>query len=441
MPMKPSRPQDSSVLGESWVVTSTSSDKTEPNKEGQSAESPNAKSPKLDDIDGYNERSNGSESMTTSASSISGPELIMPSICEAPISEASWFAPDLRSKEMPARSLRRRNKSSHEDVVQGEKQDSETPTKSLSEKKAAEASNNQPASPRPSPLETVIRTTINVLLVGAILHILIIPEVVQQYQTLCSIGPLSTLYPASCIPPYPQPQATHHQPTRYDTVILSQSRLESLFNTTLHEMTPTSNALKQGESKLRDLEFEMKKAYPGTKHELDLEFDGCWQATREASSKFDSLKADIRSAIDNLVVTGSSDAQSMAKDARASTQISWREQYLEQLTTRMQSKADSLSNDLDTLDDHLESIGAILAREVKQSTVTPESSSGPDLQGSGFGGLVDKLPSFLRPVKPDDADRPDQTLFNLFHEAANQHRSLVNTVRHLSNDLQALQKK
>ncbi|KAF7595293.1 hypothetical protein BBP40_006542 [Aspergillus hancockii] len=282
------------------------------------------------------------------------------------------------------------------------------------------------------------------LLVVAISHLLIIPEVVQQYQTLCTIEIISTLYPASCIPPYPKPQPARHRASRYDTVVSSQARLESLLNTTLHEITPLASTLKQSESKLRDVESELKKAYPGAKHELDLEFKGCWEATRAATKKFDSLKADIRSAVDNLVVTGEArvgDTQSVAQDARLSTQMSWREQYLDQLTTRMQGKADALSNDLATLDDHLESIDSILAREMRLSSAGTRVLA-VNSPGGGVRAFVDKLPSFLRPTKESDyLVRPDLLVSDLFQDAANQHRPVVEAVRHLSFGLQTLQKK
>jgi ABC-type amino acid transport substrate-binding protein len=209
-------------------------------------------------------------------------------------------------------------------------------------------------------------------------------------------------------------------------------------------MTPLANTLKQSESKLRDVENELKKVYPGTKHELDLEFNGCWEATRAANKKFNSLKADIRSAVDNLVVTGGAragDSQTVAQDARLSTQVSWREQYLDQLTARMQGKADALSNDLATLDDHLESIDSILAREMRLSSAgTPNSAM--NSASSGVRAIVNKLPSFLRPPEEaDDLSRSDLSVSKLFQDAANQHRPVVNAVRHLSYGLQTLQKK
>ncbi|RAQ64296.1 hypothetical protein COH20_008253 [Aspergillus flavus] len=446
------RPKDSSILGESWIVASSSPDKEERPNKNQPPESP-SQSRHLNKEAGRQECNNGCDSMTTSASSISGPELIMPSIYETPIAEGSWVAPDVRSKSKTAHSLRRRHKAARENTPRTEKHDLDMSKENDSSKQGPSTSQVDEKLSRPKSasrsktLQTLIRTIINIVLVVAISHLLIIPEVVQQYQTLCTIEAISTLYPASCIPPYPQPQTNHHRASRYDTVVSSQTRLESLFNTTLHAMTPLSGTLKQSESKLRYIETELKKVYPGMKHELDLEFSGCWEATRAATKKFDSLKVDIRSAVDNLIATNGAtaagDSQSAAQGARLSTQMSWREQYLDQLTTRMQSKADSLSNDLATLDDHLESISSILAREMTQSSASSGTTdSAAESPGGGLRAFVDKLPSFFRPtIDGENLIRPDLSISELFQDAAEQHRPVVDTVRRLSSELQNLQKK
>ncbi|KAE8355347.1 hypothetical protein BDV28DRAFT_48689 [Aspergillus coremiiformis] len=435
------RPQDSSILGESWVVASSS-----PDKEDRPPESPRH-SRRLHKKDGHNGCSSGTNSMTTSASSVSGPELIMPSIHEAPISEGSWVAPSVRSK-----SLRRRHKSSQENAARKKKhrvnvsRHRDSPGQGLTASHIDADSTRPRLGSRTKVVETFIRIIINVVLTVAISHLLVVPEVVQQYQTLCTIDAVSTLYPASCIPPYPKPQPIGHRATRSDTVASSHARLESLFNTTLRVITPLSSTLKRSESKLRDVETELKKTYPGTKHELDLEFNGCWEATRAATRRFDSLQADMRSAVDNLIATGGiragDDSQSAAQDARLSTQMSWREQYLDQLTARMQGKADALSNDLATLDDHLESIGSILAREMKQSSASPGVESALESPGSGVRALADKLPAFLRRAKGrDESVRSDLPISELFQDAAKQHRPVVDAVRQLSSGLQTLQTK
>ncbi|KAI2855268.1 hypothetical protein CBS63078_4759 [Aspergillus niger] len=236
-------------------------------------------------------------------------------------------------------------------------------------------------------------------------------------------------------------------------------RLGYLLHSTLNETDPLTSTLKQSESKLRDIHTELKQAYPGSKHELDLEFTGCLQATRIAAGKFDSLRADIRSAVDSLIASGDN-IQTLTQDARHATQMARREQYLDQLTTRMQSKVDSLSNDLATLDDHLESIGTIVARESKQSKPSssihapgpnnpgpepvPQSDQPPRLRTFVNSLLGVNLPAMLRPItaEPESAvSSPDPSLADLFREASTNHRPVIQVVRNLSNQLQILQQR
>ncbi|THC94169.1 hypothetical protein EYZ11_006342 [Aspergillus tanneri] len=215
-------------------------------------------------------------------------------------------------------------------------------------------------------------------------------------------------------------------------------------------MAPLNGSLKQSESHLRDIQTGLLQAHPGRpRHELDLEFDGCWQATRAATKKFDSLRADIRSALDNLIATSSGSggggvktiADPNVRDARLSTQMSRREHYLEQLTARMQSKADSLSSDLATLEDHLQSIGDIVAR---QNPPTSASVSQPSNQVQNLieSILPEKLPWFLRRARQENA-RPcsDPPITSHFQVAASEHHAVAEVVRNLSHRLQALQRR
>ncbi|RAL05435.1 uncharacterized protein BO80DRAFT_136759 [Aspergillus ibericus CBS 121593] len=434
-----SRPQDSSILGESWVVAAPHEGNEQQAKHQPSESAGRTPRP-------ARKRDYGSESMATSTSSTSGPELIMPSVYEAPISEGSWVAPTTRSK----RALRHRPQKSSKRSKQEEKQQSPSSTK-VEMAPASTQSSPQPKANQHRawtfsniPFQSILRTILNAILIAAISHMLILPEVVQQYQTLCSLETIATLYPASCIPPYPQPR--HHQPAAGETVASSQSRLESLFNTTLQEAEPLASTLKQSESKLRDVHQELRKAYPGTKHELYLEFTGCLQATRTAASKFDSLRADIRSAVDSLIASG--DAQALSHDARLSTQMARRERYLEQLTSRMQSKADSLSNDLATLDDHLESIESIVARESKQSPTAPGAPPNPGGKSDQPPRLRTFVDSLLgvnrpRPINAEESAIPshETSLVTIFRDAATNHRPVIRVVRNLSNQLQSLRQR
>ncbi|KAH1334726.1 hypothetical protein KXV68_009174 [Aspergillus fumigatus] len=450
------RTAENCELGESWIVASTSSLQ----KEHLPEESVRNARPNQED------EHKKCQSMTTSASSISGPELIMPSICEVPISEASWVAPELRSRTLPAHTVKRRHKRLSD--RSGKKRESEalssatstTAGKSEGEKIVPNSSGTASTSAR---IERYIRPLINLLLMAAISHLLILPELVQQYQTLCSIGTVSALYPASCIPPYPQPPSTNPQMQSHpNSLLTSQSRLESLFNTTLTQMSTLQPTLQQTEPLLRSLHANLKKAYPATKHELDLEFAGCTQAARAATDKFASLKADINSAMDSLVATAATDdttgtgrgrggSRSVAQDARLSTQLARREAYLDQLTSRMQSKAEALCGDFATLDDHLDSIREIVQREMRArpsfgdfaKAAGNEPRNG---QSKGLWAFIETIVPFTgraSPVRTEEDETPasETQISDFLRQATHHHRPVADRVRRLYIDLQNLQRK
>lgn len=433
-------PKEGSTLGESWVVASSLLEKDKPNK--TSKQKP------------VREGNNPAESMTTSTSFVSGPELIMPSIYEMPISETSWVAPDMRSKgQTSPKLLKRRHKTSPKDPTKqnpkiGNQNEhvvahtTETHQEDGIIRRALNAVQNERVS--------LIRFAINIVLFLAIAHLLLLPELVSQYRSLCSIRPISRLYPISCLSPHPEPQT--NLPSRYETVISSQIQLESLFNATLREMKPLTSTLKQSETMLHDTQKKLKSTYPGTKHELDLEFEGCWQAIRAATKKFDNLNADIQSAVDSLLATGALNTKTaqwrpswpsqldVAKDARFSTQMLRRKQYLDQLASRMRSKTDSLFADLAALDDHLESIENTVNRQRKQ-TVAPDSLGGHYFS-SFLSVLPDSIGSFFQPPGQNSppTPSPEQALLKMFQDAVVHHRPVVNTVRNLSSRLQSLQR-
>ncbi|KAL4909908.1 hypothetical protein BDW74DRAFT_143991 [Aspergillus multicolor] len=428
-----------SVLGESWVVASVSTEDEDAKVKSPSELSKLSRPVKQPDY------KDGSESTT---SFVPGPELIMPSIYESPIAEASWVAPNLRTKKESS-SLKRRHQTAAEPVRA--KTAIETPAEDAD---LTMTLTDQTRSYR-TLFETPIRSIINIILLAAISHLLILPELVQQYQTLCSIDTVSRLYPPSCISSYHTAfnPRTDSQTPQTEAVSSSQARLEFLFNATLHEMAPLNSSLKLTESELRTVKQELRLAQPGTKHELNLEFESCWRAIRLAAWKFDSLKVDLRSAVDSLVAAGdvkpssapTESRSSFANDARLSTQMLRRESYVNQLMARMRSKADSLAADLATLDDHLESIASIVNRETRHRG-TKDSSSRLVAFVDAIVPPSVALPSFLRArgrEEPNDSNSDDAstaslklTLSQIFQEATSHHRPVASLARNLSKQLQ-----
>ncbi|KAL4976992.1 hypothetical protein BDW66DRAFT_150528 [Aspergillus desertorum] len=431
-----------SLLGESWVIASAHAEE----EDARAKNLPEALKQTQSVIEARFEQ--GSESTT---SSVSGPELIMPSIYETPIAEASWVAPNVRAMAEHS-TVRRRHQTSAEPA----RAESNTPNQDSNSTAAC----THQMQVRLALINTPIRTIVNIILFAAISHLLILPELVQQYQTLCSIGAISALYPRSCISPLMSHFSSHihnQSPTTEETVPSSQTRLESLFNATLREMAPLSGSLKQAESQLRAVEQELRLAQPDTKHELNLEFESCWRVIRIAAWKFDSLKVDLQSAVDSLVAAGdmkpklmpAESPPSVAHDARLYTQMLRRETYVNQLMARMRSKADSLAADLATLDDHLESIESIVDREAKRSHSSSQSKDPSSRLIAFVDAIVPPgltLPSFLTACgagKPDGSDVdhvspaafPKLTLSEIFNEATKHHRPVASLARNLSKQL------
>ncbi|RAH73166.1 uncharacterized protein BO66DRAFT_468959 [Aspergillus aculeatinus CBS 121060] len=487
---KHSRPQDSTILGESWVIASA-----------QLAEGPSASNNKKINNNHQTEASdttprptrshheNLTESISTSCESISGPDLIMPSIYETPICEGSWIAPTAS----PQRALRRRHQASSPSPTRNSTQRSSAKVTESAPPTVAqhETINRRPSFTLPS-RGFILRILLNVLLIAGISHLLILPEIIQQHQSLCSLPALATLYPTSCIPLYLKP---NHINNNRLASISTQTPLETLLNNTLRTMAPHSTTLKHTESKLRDIHQLLKKQYPGSKHELDLEFSGCLEATRTATRRFDSLHADLRSAVDSLIAargSGSGSGRGSAApaaattantspDARLSTtQLTRREQYVDQLTSRMQTKADSLLGDFATLDDHLESIAGVVKRETNrlarrgnddhhlQGSGSSSSSGLKGMVGALFGGGSARSQPHTNnkdnenndsndhhhhdgedhhsPQPPASSSHPHQhhnypQLPTLFQEAATRHQPVMDVIKKLSDGLQRLQNK
>lgn len=305
----------------------------------------------------------------------------MPSICETP---------ELATHVQSSSQLRRRHRGSPKEG------DTTTHTNPGDEqtniaKDKSRGGGGGEVEPSSSPWERPLRTVINISLIAALIHLLVLPELVYLNRHLCTIPVIPTLYAPSCtrhhllrtpgIRPHPYPS------NPYDSVLSLQTQLEHLFNSTLDEIAPYAERLPETETLLQDLHDALKKAQvDGPQHELTLEFDGCRHALATATRKLDSLKADLQAAVDSLLATAGlptpsssspldisgggarqRSASDIAKDARLSTQMARREKYLDQLAARMRVRTDSLTGDFATLADHLESLRGIVARRVEGS--------------------------------------------------------------------------
>ncbi|KAJ5091162.1 hypothetical protein NUU61_006032 [Penicillium alfredii] len=460
---------DRSVLGESWVMASTASvterdteDKHEP---GSPSPQPREGKPR----DGAKTTNQGSGSLASSSSSwsMSGPELIMPSIYEVPISEASWVAPHVRSK---THTMRKRRKVSADGGLLREKHRSDTATDKADAGSSVTKTSPAGDSARVSVVtklatfcrerRALLRTVLNAVLMSAILHLLVLPEVVYQTQDLCHFPVVATLYPDSCVrldtTSPPRSPFRHSSPTSpEDTLVASQKQLESIFDTTLQTLTPLADILKQSESMLRDLEDQLKAHFPDAKNALDLEFQGSDQAVRTAAWEFDSLRADLRSAVDSLLASPPTleSGGSIARDTRLATQLRRREEYLDRLRAQIRTKADSLGSQFITLDDHLEAVDGIVAREERRADFQFPAA---DATEDRFQSLLDSLQHYVpfgslfsqphstadspSSSSPSSASASRPSTLALLRLAATNHRPVADSVLRLTRQLRDVQR-
>jgi hypothetical protein len=281
------------------------------------------------------------------------------------------------------------------------------------------------------------------------LHLLVFPELVYQVRNLCKISAVATLYSNSCTSPDPiffPPSNPFQSPE--EALATSQKRLESVFDTTLQTLTPHADVLKQSESTLRNLQDQVKAVFPGAKHALDLEFQGSDQAMRTAAWEFDSLRADLRSAVDSLLASppASESGGSIARDTRLATQLRRKEQYLDRLRTQILTKADSLAGRLATLDDHLEAVEGIVTREQRNAVIHPATDGSDALLGP-LNSILDTLHGspvgafFLRgsmsPSLDSTSSPSPTTIRHLLRQALVHHRPVADSVQRLSRQLRA----
>ncbi|CAI7654541.1 unnamed protein product [Penicillium palitans] len=388
---------DRPALGESWVIASAASlkENEDPTKTPNVRhESSKATTKTIDPA---------SQSLTSSSSSswtISGPELIMPSICETPNVEGSWVEYQQGSESM----RKRRKVSMPNSAKQREKDRTSAKAGDADAGSSAETTAKQAGLVVKSKSifrghTALVRKAINALLIAIILHLLVLPEVVYQAKDLCQIPSIKTLYPSSCItfPTTCPPRSTFHPSATppEETLATSQRQLESIFDTALETLTPLSAILKQSESMLADLESQLKSTFPDARNALDLEFTGSNQAVQTAVWEFDSLRTDLRSAIDSLLASRPTTEISgtAALDTRLAIQMRRREEYLDRLRSQIRSKADSLNTRFTTLDDHLEAVDGIVAREERRSpTFHKYRPSSDDSSSDRLYSVLDSLP-------------------------------------------------
>ncbi|KAJ5167437.1 uncharacterized protein N7482_006218 [Penicillium canariense] len=490
MSTEPPGTPDRSVLGESWVVASTTSIKehdSHPTLEKDPSSpsplprterkigKPANKNTNLDhDQDQDQIPAQLAQSLTSSSSSWTtpGPELVMPSIYEIPVSEASWVAPNIRPAEKKAPQMRKRRR-----IARNGEQIQQQPGAAVGSTGSAapDHRNKKPSViARLSSLcreqRTLLLTAINALLVALIMHLLFLPELIYQAQGLCAFPTLKALYPASCVPlearalPSNPFKSTAAPISPEETIIVAQNNLQSIFTTTLSTLTPLSHILKESESMLSNLQSDLQTSLPDARNALALEFQGSNAALRAAAWEFDSLRADLRSAVDSLLASPLAlepdSAASIARDTRLAAQLRRRAEYLDRLRAQIGNKAESLGERFATLDDHLEAVDGIVSREARRASLLGGPAVVP--RGEGLLHLLSSYARFSarlfgagassstreRPAGPSfspspsssaDPARPTSTLA-LLRLAATQHHAVADEVSRLARALRDKQR-
>ncbi|KAJ5491052.1 hypothetical protein N7539_002619 [Penicillium diatomitis] len=423
-----------SGLGDSWVVASTILAKEQEQRSSHTAEREsihsNQKGTLIEEHEALAKTANDtdqtpdaskeqirrekelSESLASSASSWSstGPELVMPSIYEVPISEASWVAPAAVSPaDMGSPHMRKRRKITSTQI----NDDTATtgPDTKASLSNVLESNGQDPKASVRAKIssiyrdqQTLVRAGVNTILVTLIMHLLVFPELIYQAPVLCTLPLVQTAYPSSCVPLHPRPLPSSSLLYPGETVspevntIASQTTLQAIFISTLSTLTPLSNALQDIETTLTRLHTNLQASLPEARNALDLEFQGSEAALRAASWEFNSLRADLRSATDSLLASPlakeSSDPTSIARDTRLASQLRRRGEYLDRLRTQLRNKADSLGGRFATLDDHLEAIGSIVSREARHAWMEGKDVDAEHGAKNRGEGLLQSLSSY-----------------------------------------------
>lgn len=358
------------AVSDSWTVASVSSEEEDRVEPGTPSPSPRRRP--------NEEQYAESIDAVMVSSSTSGPELIMPSIGETPETTQVQASQTLKQRRQPRIEENTNASPEGEDGGKDVGKDRDIDESPKIEDKGKDI--------LPLPWEKPLRMVVNFLLMVALVHLLVLPEIVyHNHHHLCAIPAVPVLYPASCTRHNIQhmPGIRPHPSDPYDSVLALQNQLERLFNSTLDEIAPYADTLPATESILQDLQEALDKAQShGPTHELTLEFDGCREALATASRKLHSLQTDLQSAVDSLMATGrlpvaadNSRSSGSSKDARLSMQMARREKYLDQLAARMRVRADSLTGDFATLADHLESLKAIVKTRVEAGPQRADDST------------------------------------------------------------------
>lgn len=421
----------------------------------------------------------------------SGPELIMPSIMfdSRTSDNGSWVIPRKRSKQSLYESRKaprlpkpsRSHASAHEHDAYHEQQQK---NKLSSNAAAADAVSNMSVSDyfaqilnnpwgNIQPYE-FFRLLLNALLVLMVMHLLIFPELVHQAPAACQVSLVSKIYSQTCAGHNRNISEIPSYSANFQSAVRTQNQLQIYLNQTIDEMTPVDSSLKDSDTILRGVYTDIRKEYGSARHEVELEFEGVWAASRAIARAVTNLRIDIKATVDGFrmpthrvesVINGGkggtndrtsssifnrlmpsrrlseSDKQE-ANIVAAMNQFGRLTQELDSAIARLARKTDTLLVQLGKLDDHLQSIRNLIIRE--QYRLNPHHSADGDPKHQ-VETVWTSLSSFIHRSSKSSGhtgqeDEPENRILTDLERIASYHDLMADVVGKLDRELKALQR-
>lgn len=417
-----------------------------------------------------------SESTATLASSVSsGPELIMPSIMfETRTSDhGSWVIPRKRSRQSLYESRKapripkpRSQTSSRERQVHHALKKDEPPTTTPISDTSMRHYFAQVKDYFSEDINRYqfFRLVLNSLLVLMTMHLLIFPELVHQVPIFCKVPGVSKVYSQTCTKSNNTVSGIPNLSANYQSAIRTQNQLQNYLNQTIRDMAPLDVSLKDTDTTLRGIYTDIRKEYGSARHEIELEFEGAWAASRSISRALMNLKMDMKSTVDRYQgpthrleylkgaartsrknadsifsrLTGRKTSKSESEEeygVAAMNQFGRLSQELDSAIARLAHKTDTLLVHLAKIDDHLQSIEKLSVRE--QDRLNPKTTK--DLKQN----LWSSLNEIIQGAKISESTNNDErknTVLEQLGQVASYHNLMANVVGKLDRELKALQK-
>ncbi|GAM42766.1 hypothetical protein TCE0_044r17040 [Talaromyces pinophilus] len=417
------------------------------------------------------------ESIATLASSLSsGPELIMPSIMfETRNSEhGSWVIPRKRSRQSLYESRKapripkpRSQATSRERQVLHAQKKHDPPTTAPTTDTSMREHFAQVKDYLAEDINRYqfFRMILNSLLVLMTMHLLIFPELVHQVPIFCKVPGVSTVYSQTCTKSNGTVSEIPSLSANYQSAVRTQNQLQSYLNQTIQGMAPLDVSLKDTDITLRGIYTDIRREYGSARHEIELEFEGAWAASRSISRTLMNLKVDMKSTVDGFQAP-THRLEYLKGAARASRKNA--DSIFSRLTGRRASKADAevepgivamnqfarLSQELDTaiarlahktdtilvhlakLDDHLQSIEQLSVREQDR---LHSKTTNKDRKQNIWGSLNELIQGAKTSESTNNDERQNHVLAQL-GQVASYHNLMADVIGKLDRELKALQK-